>query len=443
VLQSTAWYPPASFGGTEIYLAGLIKELDNAGISSRVVAPLAPDHQDGYAFEGTKVRTYSVNETPSRAELSGAAPHAGFDRFVEILAEEKPDIYHQHSLSRGLGASHLRAAHESGLRTVFTAHLPNVTCVRGTMMRYGREECDGRIDAHVCAACWSEARGAPKALALALGHVPAAVGEVLERVPGADRLATALSATARARDKRQELDTLVAHADRIVAVCQWVHDALLRNGAPRERLVLSRQGVDNDFADAAARALAEPPQGNAPRPFRIVYVGRWSPVKGIDTLVRAVRTLPQAFPIELTLYGLPTAPEEQAYQSQVRDLTGDDARINFADQIPHAQLAETLARADAIAVPSVWLETGPLVVLEAKAVGLPVIGSRLGGIAELVKEPEEGVLVPPRDVAAWADAIQGLARRRLSDRRKLPSQTRSMQDVAKDMTTLYRELCAG
>ena len=57
-----------------------------------------------------------------------------------------------------------------------------------------------------------------------------------------------------------------------------------------------------------------------------------------------------------------------------------------------------LSRIDVLAVPSQWLETGPLVVLEAFAAGTPVIGSDLGGIRELVSDGRDGLLVPHDDV---------------------------------------------
>src|SRR5215467_7057170 len=102
VLQASAWYPPAHFGGTETYVAGLVRALRVHGVASRVVAPIGIDTAD-YEFEDTAVRTYPVNAVPSRAELRRTDAHEGFSRFREILDEERPDVYHQHSWTRGLG----------------------------------------------------------------------------------------------------------------------------------------------------------------------------------------------------------------------------------------------------------------------------------------------------------------------------------------------------
>jgi glycosyltransferase involved in cell wall biosynthesis len=88
------------------------------------------------------------------------------------------------------------------------------------------------------------------------------------------------------------------------------------------------------------------------------------------------------------------------------------------------------------------METGPLVVLEAFAAGVPVIGSRLGGIAELVDHGIDGLLVETESVPAWTDVLAQL----LQDADLLPRlragirPPRRMSTVADEMLALYHEL---
>jgi glycosyltransferase involved in cell wall biosynthesis len=95
-----------------------------------------------------------------------------------------------------------------------------------------------------------------------------------------------------------------------------------------------------------------------------------------------------------------------------------------------------------VAVPSRWLETGPLVVLEAFAAGVPVIGSRLGGIAELIRDGIDGMLVEAESVAAWTETIRRLDEDRpmLERLRRGVRTPRTMDDVADDMMAVYRRL---
>jgi len=96
-------------------------------------------------------------------------------------------------------------------------------------------------------------------------------------------------------------------------------------------------------------------------------------------------------------------------------------------------------------VPSQWLETGPLVVLEAHAVGTPVLGSNLGGIAELVKHNVDGLLIPPHDIRAWTDALARLAMdaNLLERLRQGIRPVRTIGTEAADTAALYRSISRG
>jgi glycosyltransferase involved in cell wall biosynthesis len=98
-----------------------------------------------------------------------------------------------------------------------------------------------------------------------------------------------------------------------------------------------------------------------------------------------------------------------------------------------------LRKYDLLAVPSTGLETGPLAVLEAFAAGVPVLGSRLGGIPELVRDGIDGVLVSPDDPTAWATALRQLATEPglLSRLRAGIRPPRTMKNVAEDMLEIY------
>ena len=420
VLHASAWYPPHHLGGTEVYVAGLASQLRARGVDVRLVKPWHGAPIADGAHDGVPVRTYVVGAERTAAQFAGLAPHAGFETFETLLREERPDIYHQHSWTLGLGAPHLRAAHALGIPTVLTVHTPNVACLRGTMMRFGRTQCDGRIEVRRCGACWMEARGAPRPLAEALTLTP--IGA---------------RASSHVRHKRAGFAQMIASADRIVAVAAWLRQALAANGAPAERLVTSRQGIDVELE----RALRQGPAGPASGPLRLGYLGRWHPTKGVDVLIRAVRALPADAPVRLTIRGLPHGAEEAAYEAAQRRLAAGDPRIEILPPVGRADLALALRTLDALAVPSLWLETGPLVVLEAQAAGLAVLGSDCGGIAEFIAPGGRDRLFPAGDAAACTRAIAELAAdvdRLRADR--APRAVRTMADAADDMMRVYQDL---
>jgi glycosyltransferase involved in cell wall biosynthesis len=176
---------------------------------------------------------------------------------------------------------------------------------------------------------------------------------------------------------------------------------------------------------------------------RVAFLGRLDPTKGVDVLIRALRSVP-GLDLELDIFGLVQGESSSDYVQHVRRLADGDGRIRFCAPVPSHSVRSLLAEYDALAVPSCWLETGPLVVLEAFAAGIPVLGSGLGGIAELIRHDVDGLLVETGSVVNWTATLCRvvsepglLARLRAGVR--LP---RAMEEVAEDMLTVYREAMA-
>jgi glycosyltransferase involved in cell wall biosynthesis len=400
-----------------------------------VLVPRNSNAAESYIDEGTRVETYPVNGLPVPNEMLAGKPHLDFDVFRAHLLKHRTAIYHQHAWTRGCGQNHLRAARDLGMRTVLTIHVAGNICMRGTMLRFGEASCDGRVQETTCGACWAHDRGAPKAISQAIGNLPLTVGNWARGCKS--RLATALSARALAIERLQDIAEMIANADRIVAVCQWLYDALAANGVPDNKLVLNRHGVRSDelkvFRASGARSRHD-------GPVRLLFLGRWDRMKGIDVVVRAIRALPTETSVRLTICAVSTPDDNFSYEVNVRALAKGDPRISIKGPVPRSQLAATLVDHDAMVIPSIGLETGPLVALEAQAAGLYILGSRRGGIAEVVDE-RSGELVEAGNVAAWAEAITRLAaRQRQGAPPRPPCPVRTMATVAAEMTDLYRRL---
>ncbi len=436
VLQATAWYPPYHSGGTEVYLESLIAELDRKGVHSTVLIPRPPRAPQSYSHGSAFVETYTFNEPPLPAEMREGRPHLGFGEFKECLRANKGAIYHQHAWTRGCGHHHLRAASEMGFPTVITIHVPGNICLRGTMLKFGKAACDGIADQGVCGACWANQRGMPFIAANFISKLP------IEWARGArrsrSRIGTALGARALGEEQEIRLREMIGNADRIICVSKWLYDALLANGAPPKKLLLSRQGVsrlDREFAHNSGERL----KGSGP--LRLLYLGRWDHIKGIEIVVRAVKALPGDVAVRLSIYALPASDWERDYEARVRAAAGKDARIVFEAPVSRSEIARVAAQHHVLVVPSVWMETGPLVVLEAQAAGLFVLGSRLGGVAELATGSGAGMLVEPGDVGAWAQAIEELWTEYSTQGLPRPSMPpRTMEAAAADMLEVYREL---
>jgi glycosyltransferase involved in cell wall biosynthesis len=186
--------------------------------------------------------------------------------------------------------------------------------------------------------------------------------------------------------------------------------------------------------------LHPPPRAARDRrgPLRIAYFGRIDRAKGPDLLARALKIIPKA-PVLVDIFGIRQACGPDEVYDWLAAQAQEDQRLTLREAVAPDKVVGVMAEYDLVAIPSRWLETGPLVALEAFAAGVPVLGANLGGIAELVRNGIDGFLIPPDDVAAWAAAIARFAENRnlVREMRGRITAPRSMEAVVDDMAMVY------
>jgi glycosyltransferase involved in cell wall biosynthesis len=437
IVQALGWYYPDSLGGTEAYVAGLCQRLRTGGHTVWVAAP-DPRHERErtYTHDGVPVYRYPIPAAPTRDEAQGTVAVRGTEYFHAWLARTRPDIVHLHTFVTGLGLAESKAAKAAGARVIVTTHSSSLgyICQRGTLMRWGTQLCDGVTAPGKCAACALQHRGLPKPLARAAAAVPAAFGRITSRVPG--KLGTALAMRSLIRRNQALQQELLATVDKLVLLTQRALDTVARNGAPAGKLYLNRLGV----SQAVIKRKPGPEMRPTAQPILVGYLGRFDPIKGVHDLARAVGSLPAHVALRVEFRGPAATQRERDVVHTLRALMCDDSRVTFADAVPPSQALDVLSGYDTLCCPSVCLEGGPTVALEAHAIGTPVIGSRIGGLAELITDGIDGRLVAPGD---W----RALVRQRPSQfplpaatidrwRRVLPA-ARTMDAVAADYLSLY------
>ena len=438
ILHVPFTFYPDPGGGTEVYVEALAREQQRRGDAVAIAAP--GEREARYEHDGLPVRRFPRAPTLALRDLYGDGDPTTAAAFDRILEAERPDLVHLHALTAAVSLRLARTVKRRGIRLIFTYHTPTISCQRGTLLRWGSEVCDGVLDLTRCTACTLQGLGVPRVLAELAGRTPVAVGAALEAAARSGGVWTALRLRELMRRRHAAVRAVLAEADRVVALCAWGRDLLLRNGVPPAKIVLARHGLP----DTPLSEPAEVSDAPARSPIRLIVLGRLDPTKGVHVLLRAVRRIPAAA-LTLDIYGIVPGAREAAYLASLRALAAGDPRVVFHPALPPDEVAAVLRRADALVVPSQWLETGPLVVLEAFAVGRPVLGSNLGGIAELVMHEINGLLIEPRSVPAWAGALAQMAAHPeiLTRLRTGIRPPRTMVTVADEMATLYRRLLSA
>jgi glycosyltransferase involved in cell wall biosynthesis len=445
VVQALGWYFPESLGGTEIYVAALADRLAQAGCAVTIAAPrpggLEPRGLERYEHGGHPVLRYPIPAHPTRAEARGEVAARGTALFHDWLRAERPDVVHLHTFVTGLGLAEAEAARAAGARVVVTTHASSLgfLCQRGTLLRFGNEPCDGVAAPAKCGACALEQRGLSRPWADALGALPPVVSRNLGRLPG--RLGTALGMSGLISRNLERQHRLFAAIDRFVVLTAWARSAVAANGLPAGKLALNRLG--HSLGNPRPKpGPAERPTGT---PVRLGLLGRFEGVKGAEVLVRTVASLPRELPLALELRGPINGPADARAADRLRELAGGDPRIAVEPAVPPREVAAVLAGWDVLVCPSLCHEGGPTVAIEAHAVGTPVVGSRLGGLAEMIADGENGRLLPPGDANALAGALAAIAHDPAGTvdrwRERLPP-ARTMDEVADDTLALYHELGA-
>ncbi len=435
ILHVPFTFPPDPSGGTEVYVDALCRALTELGVECVVAAPGPRD--DSYEMSGLRVRRFACAPGAQTLDaLYGGGDSAAAVSFARVLGEERPDLLHQHALSPACSVRLVRQACGRGLPVVFTYHTPTVTCQRGTLLRFGSEPCTGRMDPAICTPCVLDDLGLNPLVRRGVALVPAAVGRGLAAAGRSGGIWTALRLPLLMQQRVSATQELLESVHRFVSLTPWSTRVLQVNGVPAERIVFSPHGI------AAGRCPAPHPRG-AGEPVRLLHVGRIDPAKGTAVLIRALALEP-GLPVQLDIHGIEQGgPQDGAFVQALRDLAAGDPRIRFLPPFPHAEVFDVIARHDAVVVPSQWFETGPLIVLEAKAVGVPIIGSDLGGIADKVTHDVDGLLVAPFHAeTAWKAGIaRCVGEPGLLDRlRRAITAPRSMGDVADQMRRVYDEL---
>lgn len=188
----------------------------------------------------------------------------------------------------------------------------------------------------------------------------------------------------------------------MIAVSDAVRDALAASRWPRDRLVAVPNGVEVPAtvmpAAEACRALGLAPAGG---PY-IGSLGRLCPTKGLDTLLRAASLLPGGRP-RVTVVFVGDDPARGTYEQELRSLALRlDVGVRFCGY--HADAARYLRAFEVLAVPS-RAEPFGLVTAEALARGVPVVATRAGGSAEIIRDGVDGLLVAPDDPEELAVAL--------------------------------------
>jgi glycosyltransferase involved in cell wall biosynthesis len=204
---------------------------------------------------------------------------------------------------------------------------------------------------------------------------------------------------------------LFRDADACVAMSRAIVREILAAGVAPEKVALIPHGVSTEHfrpAQAGEREALRRDLGLPERAVVITYSGRLLKGKGLEVLLEAFSQIPEGA-VHLLLLGSGEGQSisiEEMLRKSVAE-RGLGARVTFAGRVD--TVSAYLRASDVFAFPSVYEALG-IALIEAQASGLPAVGSRTGGIMDVIEEGKTGFLVPPGDATALATALLALVR---------------------------------
>ena len=437
ILHITQYCHVGSTGGTEQYIRDLIAGLGGHGIESTIgwlrggeIGPLITT-SDG-------IRIHPLPCPPMRVDAPTIALVAAGRKRIE---EEAPDCLHFHTF--GLAEAALATlAHAAGIPCIFTSHRPAWSCRRETMLLFGEKPCDGEVMAWRCSACQSAQRLGESQVAGYLTTAASLSAGWLTLPLGRNSLRRRTAFFYDTLRYRRAFRRFLRKCERVVACCDWAIPVLCQNGARRENLIHCPQGVSDAVVAAISASKAESTADSRDH-FVIGYVGRVVAEKGVHILAEAFTRL-TAKEARLRIVGWASDCADEPYHRRLKEMAERDARIELVPKMPFEKTIQEYRGFHLLAIPSVWLETGPLTLLEALASGVAVYGSERIGQMEVLRK--HGTVVAPNTPEEWCRVLEEAYpqwQRGAGCRTGAPVNVRTMNDVAGEMAGIYKEMGRG
>ncbi len=362
-------------GGSETYYFDVAEGLRQRGHEVHFFAMEGPDNEpceDSDLFVSSKdYNGPSGVGDKAKAALSLIYSNEAKERFQVLCERVRPDVVHMNLVHRQITLSILDAPYlkEHNVPVLFTSHDYILVCPSYVMLDGAGEVCDACLGGKF--------------------------SNCLKRrcVKGS----TAKSGMALMEAEFLKATHAYRKIDRVIAPSEFMRSKLVEGGFPAEQVVFMQ-----NFAKDSVLASARDAQDRTDRdnPY-LLFFGRLSREKGIDVLIdAAAASLPSGWRLVIAGDG----PDCQELESKAVASAVSD-RIEFVGYKSGAELQALVAGATYSVAPARWRENMPYSIVESLAYGTPVIGTRIGGIPELVMERETGFVCEAGDAESLAGAI--------------------------------------
>ena len=348
-------------GGSEKYYFELAELLKNNGHSVAFFSM----HDEKNIKTGDKeyfVEPIDLNNGSKLKAFDVIYSKANEKKMEQALEEFKPDIVHLNNFQRQLSASIIKPIKKRNIPIVYTAHDVQAICPAITMMDN---------DKNICEKCMN-------------GKY---VNCITKKCNKNSTLKSLIGAIEGYYYRNQKIYT--NKIDKIITPSEFYKSKLIEDGIPENKIISMHNCIDVNQYN-----IETSDEGYG------LYIGRLSKEKGIINLIKAFEKTEKG-----KLYIAGEGPEKEEIQNIIKNNKLEE-RVKLLGFLNKEQVNENISKARFIVLPSIWYENCPYSALETLAIGKPVIGAKIGGIPELVKDNQTGLLYNHDNIEELAEKMK-------------------------------------
>lgn len=365
ILICSNTYPPNFIGGAELVAHYQAKELINQGYEVKVFSGDVHSNRKHYhlkkdIYDGVQVYRIKLEHKDFSHDYVNFSHLEVQNKFKTILDDFNPSIVHMHNII-GLSVSLASIAKNKNIKTLLTLHDAWGFCYKNTMMINNDNVCNNFTN---CSNCLSQLHdGTNRAIPLAM---------------------------------RQDYFSMAFDSvDTFISPSHYLRNQYIKSGFDENKIIVLSNGIDIKHFSKISKQ-----DDNA---IRFTFIGYLGEHKGVQLILNALKLIGDKNNIKINIVG--DGHLRNSLESYVKE-EKLNKYVKFWGKIENKDIDTVFAQTDAYILPSMWPENQPVSITEAFASKVPVIGTELGGIKELVKNNRTGFLFPLGNVDELARKMQ-------------------------------------
>lgn len=371
VLHITSSFLPNSVGGKEIYVHNLALRQIEEGKSVAVLV-MGDDiiHREIRVEQGVLVYFVPAFSEKSKQNYFSKRVRV-HPEFVKQIEELEIEEVYFHDQSRFASISHLEYFKERRIRTNIVYHSPGQSCPNNALLYKGKTICDGLLLVNRCTSCRLKKNGHHSLFSSLAGKFSIQKGGSKSQLGS---ITHARYYTQLFIDSFQEY---YSAADNVIVHANWVYDILVLNGVSKNKI----QFLPLD-AVLGIKDKLQIPRVKSGNKIQIAFVGRCVDIKGAHLIIKAVLKLSdeEKQAIKVSFFGAGWGNSQ--YSSRLLKIINGDPCFRSPQLLPIEDLREELKKFDVGIIPSLWPETGPIVLYDFLQAGVQVYCTKYTGVSD-------------------------------------------------------------